>query len=68
MIGHFEMRTSNVNSKILDLTDLVSVPVLDLDDLGFFKETLIFKTWNFKLLIRKKEMPLQGELSNVLIF
>ena len=33
-----------------------------------FKKKLIFQTWNFKLLIGQKDVPLQGELSNVLIF
>ena len=47
VIGHFEMRTSNLNSKRLDLTYLtVSVLVLDLIDLGFVRETIILKTWN----------------------
>ena len=37
-------------------------------DLGFVRENLIFKTWNFKLPIGYKYGPIQGELSNVLLF
>ena len=47
VISHLEMRTSTVNIKRLDLTDFeVSILVLELADLGFVRETLIFKTWN----------------------
>ena len=37
-------------------------------DLWYVRETLILKTWNFKLLIGKKDGPIQADLSNVLIF
>ena len=46
----------------------VFVLVLDLADLGFVRETLIFKTWNLLDMIGYKYGPLKGELSNVLIF
>ena len=47
VISHFEMRTSNVNRKILE----VSILVPNLVDLGFVSETLILKTWNLSDLI-----------------
>ena len=64
VMSHFEIRTSNGNSKDLylyrfEVYDLLS----ELADLGFVKETLIFQTWNFKLLIGQKYMPLQGNFS-----
>ena len=46
----------------------MSILVPKLADLGFVKETLIFKNWSLKILIGYKYRPLQGELSNVLIF
>ena len=47
VISHFEMRNSNVNNKKIRYYQFeVSVQVLELDDLGFVKETLIFKNWN----------------------
>ena len=42
--------------------------VLDLDDLGFVRETLIFKTWNISYMIAYKYVPPKGKLSNILIF
>ena len=45
VISHLEIRTSTVNSKRLDLTDL-RCPSPELADLGFVRETLIFKNWN----------------------
>ena len=42
--------------------------VSELADLGFVRETLIFKTWNLSHLIRYKYISLQAELSNVLLF
>ena len=69
MIDHFEMRTSNSNSKRLDLTDLRCPSCFsELADLGLVRETLIFKTWNLLDLIGQKYISLQGELSNVLRF
>ena len=69
VISHFEMRTSNVNSKRLDLYRFeVSVLVPELADLGFVRETLIFKSWKISDMIGQKYAPLQGELSNVLLF
>ena len=52
VIDHFEMTTSNENSKRLDLTDL-RCPVLvpEMADLGFVRENLIFKTWNLSDMI-----------------
>ena len=64
VITHFEMRTSNVNSKNLDLTNL-RCPT------GFQSQMiqgLSKKNFFFKLLIGQKYWPLQGELSNVLLF
>ena len=46
----------------------MSVLVLELADLGFVTETLIFKTWNILDLIGYKYIYIQGELSNVLLF
>ena len=44
VIGHFEMRTSNVNSKKFRSYQFgVSILVPELADLGFVGETLIFK-------------------------
>ena len=37
-------------------------------DLGFVRETLIFQTWNLKIPIGHKYVPLQGEISNVPLF
>ena len=48
VIDHFEIRTSNENSKGLDLTDL---RCLSWFWSGFVIETLIFKTWNFSDMI-----------------
>ena len=31
--------------------------VLDLDDLGFVRETLIFQTWNLEVLFGQKDAP-----------
>ena len=42
--------------------------VPELTDLGFVRETLILKTWNLSDLIGYKYRPLQGDLSNVLLF
>ena len=44
VIDHFEMRTSNENIRSYRFE--VSVQVPELADLGFLRETLIFKTWN----------------------
>ena len=52
VIDHFEMRTSNENSKnIRSYRIEVSVLVLELADLGFVRETLILKTWNISDII-----------------
>ena len=69
VIDHFEMRTSNENSKSsLSYRFEVSVLVPELADLGFVRETLFFKTWNILDLIRYKYRSLQFDLSNVLLF
>ena len=58
VISHFQMRTSNVNrKKIRSYRFEVSVLVPNLDDLGFFSETIIFKTWNLSYLIGYKDVP-----------
>ena len=63
------MRTSNKNSKRLDLTNLRCPSWFrSWLDLGFVRETLIFKTWNISDLIGHKYISLQDDLSNVLIF
>ena len=46
----------------------MSVLVPDLTDLGFVRETLIFKTWNLSDIIGYKYGSLQYYLSNVLLF
>ena len=46
----------------------ISSNVPELADLGFVRETLIFKTWNLSDIIRYKYISLQFELSNVLLF
>ena len=46
----------------------MSILVLELAGLGFVRETLIFKSWNISYLIGYKYRPLQGEMSNVLLF
>ena len=52
VIDHFEMRTSNENNKGFRSYQFeVFVLVLELDDLGFFIETLILKTWNISDMI-----------------
>ena len=69
VIDHFEMRTSNENSqKIRSYRFEVSVLVPELANPGFVRGTLILKTWNISYLIGYKGIPLQGELSNVLLF
>ena len=51
----FQMRTSNGDRKIFRSYQFeVSNLVPEMADLGFVRETLIFETWNFKLLIGKK--------------
>ena len=42
--------------------------VPELVDLGFVRETLIFKNWNILDLIGYNDISLQMELSNVLLF
>ena len=42
--------------------------VLNLDDLGLVRETLIFKTWKLTGMIEKKYAPPEGELSSIFIF
>ena len=67
MVNHifkWEMEIEKIRSYRFEVLDLVP----KLADLGFVRETLIFQTWNFKLLIGQKDAPLQGKLSNVLLF
>ena len=52
VIDHFEMRTSNENiENITSYRFEVSDLVPELSDLGFVRETLIFKTWNLSDMI-----------------
>ena len=44
------------------------VLVPDLVDLGFVRETIIFKTWNLSYIIGYKDVALEGEMSSILIF
>ena len=67
VIYHFEMRTSK-QQKIRSYRFEVSVLLPELDDLGFVRETLIFKTWNLSDIIGQKYRSLQMDLSNVLFF
>ena len=46
----------------------MSVLVSELADLGFVRETILFKTWNISNLIGYKDISLQVKLSNVLPF
>ena len=46
----------------------MSVLVPKLADLGFVTETLIFKNWYLLYLIGYKDIYLQMEISNVLLF
>ena len=51
VIDHFETITSNENRKIRSYQFEVSVLVPELADLGFVRETLIFKTLNLSNMI-----------------
>ena len=69
VIDQFEMRTSNENSKGLDLYRFeVFVLVPEPANLRFAIENLIFKTWNIPDMIGYKYISLQMDLSNLLIF
>ena len=48
------MEIQKIRSYRFEVSDLV----LDLADLGFVRETLIFKTWNISDLIGYKYIPL----------
>ena len=46
----------------------MSILLPELADLGFVRETLIFKTWNLSDMIQYKDRSLEGKLSNVFLF
>ena len=64
-IERIELTNKNASTKCL--LQCLSRKLL-LVDLGFDRETSIFQLWNLENFIGERDVPLQGELSDGLLF